>query len=167
MALVHVSIGSNQDRERSVRGAVAALRERYEDLCVSQVYETDAVGFVGDAFYNLVTRFRTADSVEQVLTHLYAVEVAQGRDRSGPKFGSRILDLDLLLYGDLSGSIAGKVLPHRDILDYPFVLGPLAELSPGSLYPVSGKSFRDLWLAISPVERKRLRAVPFDWLLDE
>ena len=167
MTLLHVSIGSNRDRERNVRGAVAALRVCYEDVCVSQVYETEAVGFVGDAFYNLVARFRTADPAGQVLTQLHAVENAQGRERSGPKFSSRTLDLDLLLYGDLSGTIAGKVLPHRDILDYPFVLGPLAELSPGDTHPVLRKSFRDLWLAVSPDDRKRLRAVPFDWLVND
>ena len=59
MTRVYVSIGSNQERESNVRAAIAALRERFGQVILSSVYETDAVGFAGDPFLNLVAGFDT------------------------------------------------------------------------------------------------------------
>lgn len=165
MSRVWVSAGSNLQRERHIRGALAALRANYGALQVSPVYETPAVGFAGDPFYNLVIGFSTEQTAEQVQATLRAIEDAQGRDRTAPKFGPRTLDLDLLIFDDRVGEVAGKPLPHPDILQYPFVLGPLAELAPAERHPVLGQSYAELWRQMQLREAVELHPVEFAFLL--
>ena len=70
MPKVFVGIGSNIDRETSVRAGVMDLHEKYGELQLSSVYESESVGFEGDAFYNLVAAFDTSDSVDKVIKSL-------------------------------------------------------------------------------------------------
>lgn len=144
MPRVFVSIGSNIDRERNIQGALEALTQRFGPLAVSTIYETAAVGFDGQPFYNLVVAFDSDESVDAIRAELRRIEDAHGRQRNGvPKFSSRTLDLDLLLCGDVVDPVAN--LPHPDILNYAFVLGPLAELAPELLHPASGDALLVLW----------------------
>ncbi len=145
MPRVYVSIGSNIDRENNIRGAVRALRQRYGTLMLSRVYETHAEGFDGDPFYNLVAGFDTAEPVEQVRAALAAIENAHGRTRNGPRSGPRTLDLDLLLYGDLVHHEGGVDIPRGEIVQYAFVLGPLAEIAPDLRHPETGETMARLW----------------------
>lgn len=148
MATVFVSIGSNIERERSVRFGVKALDEQFEALVLSPVYETEAVGFAGDDFLNLVASFETRESPQQVMERLHQIEDACGRDRSGPKFSSRTLDIDLLLYGDLDLHDQGMNVPRDEITRYAFVLKPLVDLAPDRLHPQLGQSYAALWQAM-------------------
>jgi len=107
MPRVWVSIGSNQARERSIRGAVQALRERFGELTLSQVYESEAVGFEGHPFYNLVAGFDTGETVGELNAAFRQIEDAFGRVRGPDKFSPRTLDIDLLTYGDLVGTVDG------------------------------------------------------------
>lgn len=163
MARVWVSVGSNREREAHIRAAIAELRARFGALRISSVYETDAVGFAGAPFYNLVVGFETALDPAAVRSALRAIEDGQGRERGGPRFGPRTLDLDLLSYGDRVGTVAGQPLPHPDILDYPFVLGPLAELAPQEHYPGSARTYAELWQDQPAAARAALRPVALDW----
>ena len=157
---VWISIGSNQRRERSIRGAIAELRGRYGEPRLSSVYETDAVGFNGEPFLNLVAGFSTRSSVAELNRDLKAIEDAFGRVRGPDKFAPRTLDLDLLTYGDAVGVINGYRLPRGEILEYAFVLGPLAEVAPDELHPVVGRSYRDLWATFDQASQP-MRIVPF------
>jgi 2-amino-4-hydroxy-6-hydroxymethyldihydropteridine diphosphokinase len=144
MPQVFVSIGSNIDRERNIHGAIAALTRRFGQLRLSTVYETAAVGFEGEPFFNLVVGFDTGESIETIRAELRHIEDVHGRQRGGqPKFSARTLDLDLILYGDVVDPAAN--LPHGDILKYPFVLGPLAELASDLVHPATGDSCLALW----------------------
>ena len=140
-----ISIGSNQDRERSVRAAVAALRERFGPLVLSRVYESAAVGFDGEPFLNLVAGIDTERPVGDLVAELRAIEDANGRVRGGERFAPRTLDLDLLTYGETAGEIDGVALPRAEILRYPFVLGPLAEVAPAERHPTLGLTYGQLW----------------------
>ena len=75
------------------------------------------------------------------------IEDANGRDRSGPKFSSRTLDLDLLLYDDLQINENGLKLPRAEILKNAFVLWPLAEIAPELQHPETGTAYAVLWSA--------------------
>lgn len=145
MPRVWVSLGSNVDRRRSIRGAVRALRERYGALVVSRVYESEAVGCEGDPFYNLVAGFDTEASLQTLCAEFRALEDAFGRVRGPDKFAPRTLDLDLLTYGDQVVDQGPCPVPRDEITRYAFVLGPLAEVAGDQRHPLLGCSFRALW----------------------
>lgn len=162
MPRVFVGIGSNIDRETSVRAGVADLREKYGELQLSSVYESEAVGFEGDAFYNLVASFDTSDSVDQVIKSLANIEETHGRVRGSERFSSRTLDLDLLLYGNLVASGEGYHVPRDEIPRYAFVLWPLSELEPTMKHPQTGKTFLAMWGDFDK-RNQPLLPIPFQW----
>lgn len=143
MVEVFVGVGSNLERERNIVAGVAALREAFGPLRESSVVDNPAVGFVGDDFLNLVVAFETDDPVEVVADRLQAIEKSFGRVRGSDRYVARALDLDLLLYGDIVD--AELRIPRPDVLEYAFVLGPLAEIAPEYLHPVVGRTFKSLW----------------------
>ncbi len=164
MPRIYVSIGSNVERERNIRAAVRALRQGFGAVATSPVYESAAEGFDGEDFYNLVAAFDSRLSLEQVCARLTAIETAQGRIRSGPRFGPRTLDLDVLLYGDLVRHDDHFDIPRRDITAYAHVLRPLAELAPDLRHPETGDRLADLWRRFRG--KNTLRPVPFAWDAD-
>ncbi len=161
MPRVWLSLGSNVDRERAIRGAVAALRRRFGTLILSPVYESAAVGFEGESFYNLVVGLDTEQSVAELCGELLALETSLGRVRGPEKFGPRTLDADLLLYGDWVIREGSCRLPREEILRYAFVLRPLADVAGDQCHPVLGRPFRTLW-AEFPGEEQPLRPVSLD-----
>ena len=138
MPLVAISVGSNLDREHNIERALDSLRFSFGQLRISSVYETAAVGFNGPDFYNLVVAFETDLDVRLLIDRLHDIEVEQGRIRMTQEMTSRLIDLDLLLYGDGIFYSEGLDIPRHEILEYDFVLQPLAELLPDTVYPVSG-----------------------------
>ena len=159
VAEVYVGVGSNVDREVNIRRAIEDLREAFGHLRISTVYDTEAVGFEGDPFLNLVVSFQTELGAEAVVRTLHAIEYRHGRRRESPRFKARTIDLDLLLYGDLVRRDGEVDVPREDVTRYAFVLRPLAELAGEARHPVSGRRFGDLWrefdkstLGMRPVE---------------
>ena len=150
MAIVYVGIGSNIDAQAMVTAGVRALKQEFDPLECSPVYRAAAVGFDGDPFFNLVCRFHTDSDVATVDHCLHAIEDQHGRRRDGPKFSSRTLDIDLLLYDDLCLQQNGLTLPRNEILRYAFVLQPLADLAPELIHPQTGTSMATLWREFEP-----------------
>ncbi len=153
MARAYVSVGSNIDREKNVAAALERMKTDFGELECSRVWETAAVGFEGDAFYNLVVAFETALSPQELAQQLRRMEDDFGRDRSGGKFSSRSMDLDLLLYDNLVLDEEGLKLPRPEILDYAFVLRPLAEIAGDMKHPVTGFSFTQIWDQFDPTSQ--------------
>lgn len=162
MAWVYISLGSNIDREALTRAGVASLRQHYGDVLLSSVYESEAVGFVGESFYNMVIALQTDDDVHLVAQTLRQIEDEHGRDRSGPRFSSRTLDLDLLLYDDLVLEQGKLQIPRDEILDRAFVLWPMAEVAPDLQHPLAKKTYAELWQAFDKTKEK-LQPIPFDF----
>ena len=155
-ARVYVSAGSNIDPRANLEAACGALRQHYGGLELSPLYRSSAEGFSGPDFLNLAAGFDTAESPGEIRRRLAELEAQAGRDRSGGKFSSRTLDLDLLLHGNRID--ASLKLPHPDIERYAFVLRPLADLAPDLRHPVSGATLAELWRAFSgPREIRSVR----------
>lgn len=144
-----LSLGSNIDRQAHIDKALDDLQADFGELVVSPIYESEAVGCTGDNFYNLVVGIETALPISVLSARLRAIEEKNGRLRSGDKYASRTLDVDLLTYGDQVVDAGGIRLPRDEITLYAFVLLPLSEVAAGEVHPLTGLSYRELWARFS------------------
>lgn len=153
MPEVYVGFGSNVEPETHLAEALAELTRRFGPLDCSSLYRSPAFGFAGDDFLNLVAGFSSeidADGVDEILSR---TEYAGGRKRGPVRFAPRTLDLDLLLYG--SAVDPRRRLPREDVLFYPFVLAPLAEIAPEIRHPVTGESLGESWARMNAAGQHR------------
>jgi 2-amino-4-hydroxy-6-hydroxymethyldihydropteridine diphosphokinase len=162
MTSVYLGLGSNKNAHFYLGRALTALRESFGDLCISPVYESESVGFKGSNFFNLVVTVETVLSVKDLLMELRSIENANDRDRSAPKFSSRTLDIDILLYGDCVGEVDSVVLPRQEILDNAFVLQPLYDLAPTLIHPVEQQTIAQLWARYDK-QKQHLWRTDFVW----
>ena len=158
----YIGVGSNIDRERNVGAALDALSEAFGELHLSSVFESASAGFEGDAFYNLVVGVDTSAPVGELVETLRRIEDACGRLREIPRFSSRTLDLDLLTYGNVVGTVQGVRLPRKEVTEDSFVLAPLAEIARDELHPTTERSYGDLWRQFEG-DRGEVRPVSFVW----
>ena len=147
MARIYLGLGSNINAEDNLRMGVRELARCYGELSVSPVYRSEAVGFEGPDFLNLVVACATQTSALEVHEQIERIHRMAGRERGEAKFASRPLDIDLLLYDDLVTAEPPLRLPRSDVLEYSFVLRPLAELAPDLVHPVTGKTIAEHWAA--------------------
>jgi len=128
MADIYISLGSNVEREYHVQHGLKALAKTFnlpfEALVLSSLFKSKAVGFSGNAFYNMVIGINTQDNIEQVTLKLRDIEIRYGRTLNAKKFSPRTLDLDLLLYNDLIIDVPAQ-LPRDEIDKNAFVLWPV------------------------------------------
>ncbi len=155
-----LSLGSNQRPEANLLSAFAALRKRFGDIAASTVYRFPAVGFSGPDFLNAGAAIDSDLDPVALNAWLHALEDAHGRDRSGPRFGDRTLDVDIVFYEDLVLDGPDHLQLPRDELKHAFVLMPLAEIAPAFVDPRSGRTLGDLWVDSSE------RDVPFVAVFD-
>lgn len=142
---IFLGLGSNIEPEKNLGIAVRALRETYGELEMSSVYRSAAIGFDGDDFLNLVVAFRSDDEPLEVCDEIERLHNLVGRVRGSQKWAARPLDIDLLLYNDAVIDERPVRVPRSDILEYSFVLRPLAELAPDLVHPVTGKTMLMHW----------------------
>jgi 2-amino-4-hydroxy-6-hydroxymethyldihydropteridine diphosphokinase len=161
MARVYVSIGSNIERQKHVLAALDALHHRFGDLLLSPVYESEAVGFAGEPFLNLVVGVDTGLSVSELSARFKQLEADNGRRRDVPKFSGRTLDLDILTYDEQVGRVDGVELPRGEILKNAFVLKPMADVAPRDRHPVNGQTYAQLWQCYD--RDQKLWTIDFVW----
>jgi 2-amino-4-hydroxy-6-hydroxymethyldihydropteridine diphosphokinase len=143
---VFLSLGSNiGDRAGNIARAVAALRERgVRVVRESALYETEPVEMRSQEwFLNSVVAVETADEPRALMAKLLVIERAMGRERLVPK-GPRVIDMDIVLYGDRVVNEAGLEIPHPRMAERRFVLVPLVEIAPDAVHPVLRKTAREL-----------------------
>jgi 2-amino-4-hydroxy-6-hydroxymethyldihydropteridine diphosphokinase len=132
----YVGLGSNLgDREQLIREAAELIAAKR----LSTIRETEPWGLEDQPrFLNAVAELETSLTPRHLLDRLLEVERRLGRERSGPRWGPRTIDLDLLLYGEQALDEPGLVVPHPRLRERPFVLEPLAELVPAQKIPGNG-----------------------------
>jgi len=141
-----IALGSNLgDRRAHLDYAVRRLSEFLRDLRVSSYIDTEPVGLPPAAppFLNAAAVGETTLSPRALLDALLDIERARGRERPFVN-APRTLDLDLVLFGDAVVEEPGLTVPHPRFRGRRFVLEPLAEVAPGLVDPVSGRSIADL-----------------------
>jgi 2-amino-4-hydroxy-6-hydroxymethyldihydropteridine diphosphokinase len=153
MSRAYLSLGSNLEPEKNLRAALAELRARFGNVAVSPVYRFAAIGFEGPDFLNLAAAIDTDLDPASLNDWLHALEDRHGRRRDVPRFSSRTLDVDIVLYDDLVMNAQGHLELPRAELKHAFVLKPLADIAPQVLHPVLGKTLAQLWAAHSDHSR--------------
>jgi 2-amino-4-hydroxy-6-hydroxymethyldihydropteridine diphosphokinase len=160
-ALAAIALGSNLassfgDREANLREAVRRIEALGEVRAVSSFYDTEPVGYLEQPrFLNGALLLETELEPRALMRGLLGVERAMGRIRGGRERvgalakepidkGPRVIDLDLLLYGDWVLWAEELMLPHPRMEERRFVLEPLAEIAPEWMHPVLGVTVREL-----------------------
>ena len=151
-ALAAIALGSNLesrfgDREANLREAVRRIESLGEVRAASSFYDTEPVGYLEQPrFLNAALLLETEMEPRALMRKLLSIERAMGREREGamPK-GPRVIDLDLLLYGDWVLWAEDLILPHPRMEERRFVLEPLAEIAPDWVHPVLGVTVRGLF----------------------
>jgi len=134
-----LGLGSNQgDPVENIRRALTALREVGEVVAVSGAYLTAPVGFTEQPdFVNAVAIVQTELAPEELLSAVQEIETSLGRRRTF-RWGPRVIDIDILFYGEESVDLPGLRIPHPAIAERLFVLAPLAEIAPDQPIPDGG-----------------------------
>ncbi|MEW5729058.1 MAG: 2-amino-4-hydroxy-6-hydroxymethyldihydropteridine diphosphokinase [Pseudomonadota bacterium] len=149
MATVFLGLGTNLgDRFANLRAAVDALGAVAEVEALSRVYETAPL-YVTDqpAFLNMAARARTGLDPAGLLRRLKDIENELGRVAS-VRYGPRLIDLDILLYGDAVVEAADLVIPHPRLPERRFALAPLADVGAEARHPLAGRTVADLLSAL-------------------
>ncbi|MBW7981457.1 2-amino-4-hydroxy-6-hydroxymethyldihydropteridine diphosphokinase [Enterobacillus tribolii] len=139
MIRVYIALGSNlADPRRQVLSALQALETLPESRLVrcSSLYRTPPLGPQDQPDYvNAAVALDTNLSPETLLDHTQRIELAHGRERKAERWGPRTLDLDIMLFGDLTLNTPRLIVPHYDMKNRAFMLIPLAEIAPDLVFP--------------------------------
>jgi len=144
-ARAYLGLGSNLgDRHGNLIEAIDRLRARARLVDLSAVYETEPWGVADQPrFLNSACAIQTDLSPRDLLVWLKAIEADLGRQPT-VRYGPRLIDIDLLLYGDAVVEAPDLTVPHPRMAERAFVLAPLREIAPDAVHPVLGASVREL-----------------------
>lgn len=147
MEKVYLLLGGNLGNKMQVFGeAVRLLNKRVGKIArKSHIYETEPWGFASDElFWNQALELSVSLSPEEVLDQTQQIEQQLGRTRKTTQYDSRIIDIDILFFGDRVILLENLVIPHPRIQERKFVLAPLNEIAPKLEHPVLRKNIGQL-----------------------
>ena len=133
MEKVIIAVGSNLgNRLKHIRSAGKFLENLSEgDIQKSSIWESEPVGGAKYPFLNCVASIQSRSEPKEILHKLKSFEQREGRDRNPVRWGPRIIDLDIISYGELVIQAEGLIIPHSEYKNRTFVLYPLREIEPG------------------------------------
>ena len=143
MTQSYISIGSNIDACKNINNAKKELSDVFT-CTFSDNFYSEAEGFKGEDFINLVAGFETSLDPTAITQTLKSLEKKMGRDMNQKGMRDRVIDLDLILFGDLIMKDQGIELPSSDIENYLFILKPLAQIAEKEIHPVLNISFGEM-----------------------
>jgi 2-amino-4-hydroxy-6-hydroxymethyldihydropteridine diphosphokinase len=154
--LAYLSLGSNMgDRAGNLRATVDRLRDFGEVVAVSSLYETEPVEFTAQPwFLNCAVELDTERTPHELMAGILEIEQQMGRQRTQKK-GPRSIDIDILLFGNLTVDTTGLTVPHPALHQRRFVLEPLAEIASGVRHPQLKQTIRELRDALPPGQTVR------------
>jgi len=163
MSRIFLSLGANLgDRRRNLQEAVACLRAAMRVTAVSPVYETAPWGDTDQPdFFNICLAAKTTQAPLELLQFLKRIETELGRKKSR-RWGPRLIDIDILAYGDRVIRERNLTIPHPRMAERTFVLAPLADIAPEWVHPITGKSVAQMLTAVYRAEVHRLPEPLFD-----
>ena len=141
---ITISLGSNIDPSDNLEKAGDLIKNKFNLIKSSKIYSSKSEGFVGEDFLNQVILCDTDLTFERVIKLLKGIEVSMGRKKEKIKFSDRLIDLDLLTFGEEIIKRNNQEVPHKDIEKYSFVLVPLAEICPRKIHPLNGLTFKEM-----------------------
>jgi len=147
MKPVFLGIGTNLgEREENLRKAIKLIEEHIGNITEeSSVYETEPWGFQSEtSFFNMVIKIETNLTPSGLLGRILMIEAMMGRLREGQGYKSRIIDIDILFFGNRIFENKILKIPHPRIQERRFVLVPLSEIAADLLHPVFKKSIQEL-----------------------
>ncbi len=156
MSEVFLGVGTNLGNRVKNMSDVTAIIERSigDILLASSIYETEPWGFEAkDEFLNMVLKVSTGLGPSELLSRILGIEISMGRLRGEKQYSSRIIDIDILLYGDRIIDEEDLCIPHPHLHERKFVLVPLCEIAPGLIHPVINQSIASLLLKCSDETR--------------
>ena len=160
---VYLGLGSNMGkRAENIGYGLRLLSESVQLDCVSSIYETEPMEYrKQDPFLNLVCKAKTNLSPKRLLLRVKNVEENVGRVPTF-RYGPRVLDIDVLLYGDQVIDTTELTVPHPRMTERAFVLVPLLEIAPDLLHPRQRLKFMDFLEVLSDIRGVRLVEPPMD-----
>ncbi len=146
---VYLGLGTNLgEREANLHAAAAALSPAVHILRASTIIETEPWGYKEQPrFLNQVLEAETSLSPHQLLAYVKALEARLGRAPSF-RYGPRLIDIDILFYGEETIHLNDLIIPHPRLAEREFVLRPLCEIAPDLRHPQTGKSMKELLNAL-------------------
>ena len=146
MTVVYLGFGSNMgDKEDVINQAIKRIQKFCEVTKLSSLYVTEPVGYKNQEwFLNCVVEVKTKLDPIKLLTVCTEVEQQLGR-KTSVKNGPRIIDIDILFYGDKVTKRDDLVIPHPRLHERLFVLQPMMDVNPGFVHPVLKKTIKELY----------------------